>query len=811
MAGQVDRQKQLAKTGSSLTFNEIVKLRAARVKEFVIQGLYKFGYRNKEDISNLPANTLVVGSQNVLTNAAEQVAIRNGYQLDGAAGNQNTYGIDSSFDFNTHSLAGTQNLRKWGTTLEVRHQNPTTNIVSWISLAYPTLPTLITTNVVNFCSYWETLGTKLVCLFVNGTQAVYRWTGAVGSFLSATSSTITLQGTTTLSGLNFDQTGILLINGNPFSYTSAGITTSTAYSQSSTAAKQTTDFGHWISQVFTTGANAVQITTVTATLNVVNTDSGHFLNGPLSIDAYIYTNNAGVPGTFLAHAVTAIPSTSVAVSGDYLLTFTFNLPVSPATSYCLVLDAEFPTAFTGVYATFSFYTGTTGATGTTTGTTSTVFAIPTNFGGVNGPLNASITENDESSTVFGGVTPDPTGFGISAGDAVIQAPSIAATTIVGSVLAEYDLIDCLSNQVYYGSLSSNTFDISKTNNYADCSASNPRLPGEGITVTIDAPPVAFKAQAQEMYISAGKGSWWRTAFTLSADLTKESLQVNPLQTATNQGAQSQGLIGKLKNSVVFVSNETIINAFGPVKNILGDPNFVNMSDPIKYDIDAYNFAGGQVYYFNYFVYVTLPAMGIERLYNVVKKYWEAPQVVPFSRHYEVNGVLYAHSGLTNESYQCYVPGLYNDNGNPINSVIAFPYVSQEGGAANQLKNFNKHYTEGYIASNTTLLLTINYDFGGYTGVYTTTITGTEANIIFNKVTDGSIGQNTLGSEPIGSILNLPNQPAIPKFRIINTFPRLDCFEYQIVLSSDDVDQNYAILRSGPAVSASDNLPVQITV
>lgn len=796
MAGQVDRQKQIEKTGSSLTYNEILKLRQAREKEFTIQGIYKYGYRNKEDISNLPASTLVVGSQNVLTNAAEQITIRNGYELDGAAGNQNTYGIDSSYDFNTH-VNGVQNLRKWGSNLEVRYQNPVTSAVSWINI----FPSLIAANVVNFCSYWE--GTKDACLFVNGNLNIYRWTGAIGSFASATSSSITLQGTKSLTNLNFDQLGFLLIDGVKYSYTSAGIIVSQPYTENPTNATVAISNEVYVSQQITTGAAASEITTVT--LEIVIANSSNLLPGIPVINGFIFNNNAGVPGSIIVGGANASPISNS--SGSYSLTFTFNTPVSPNTIYHLGFNVGWPTddaAFT-----IKANIGASGSVGTNTGV-GTGFAIPTSWSPSNGYLYMTVNENDTSGTTFNGVTPDPTGAGIMVGDAVVQLPQIGTANVIGVTLPTFDLIECLSNQVYYGSFTNNSVYLSKVNNYTDTTFSSPRVPGEGANANLDAPPIGFKAQAEQMYIASGKSAWWRTVFTLSADLTKESLQINPLQTATNQGAQSQGLIGKLKNSIVFVSNETIINAFGPVKNILGDPNFVNMSDPIKYDIDAYNFAGGEVYYFNYFIYVILPAMGIERLYNVVKKYWEAPQVVPFSRHYEVNGVLYAHSGLTNESYQCYVPGVYSDNGNPINSVIAFPYVSAEGGAANQLKNFNKHYTEGYIAANTTLLLTINYDFGGFSGTYTTTITGIEANIIFNKVTDGSLGQNPLGSEPIGSILNLPNQPAIPKFRIINTFPRVDCFEYQIVLSSDDVDQNYAILRSGPAVSASDNLPVQIS-
>ena len=154
---------------------------------------------------------------------------------------------------------------------------------------------------------------------------------------------------------------------------------------------------------------------------------------------------------------------------------------------------------------------------------------------------------------------------------------------------------------------------------------------------------------------------------------------------------------------------------------------------------------------------------------------------------------------------------YNDNGNPINAVAAFAYTSQTGGSSPEKKNFNKHFTEGYISGNTSLTLTTNYDFGGFSGNYSVNILGSNSKIIFNKITDGSLGQNTLGTQPIGSILNLPNQPANPKFRVVNTMPRTNCFEYQTVYSSNDVDKQWLLLRFGPAINTADDIPVEVTL
>lgn len=760
--------------------------------EFSLQGEFKYGYRNKEDLSNLPPNVLVVGSQNVLTNASEQVVIRNGYSLDGSAGDQNTYGIDSAYDFDTHT-DGVRNLRKWGTTLQTRYAGSS---VSWVTL----LDTMSADNVVNFCDYWDaTNELKNLCLFVNGNNTIYEWTGGMGSYLSSTTDTITLSGSKSLIDLNFYSNSInagkmkLLINGVTYSYTGAGNASSTIFSQAPTNNKILATPTQWSAQIFTTGASAQFISTATIVVNAStgpNTISANFTAG-------IYTDNAGVPGTLIGAVATAsVPATFS--SGDFTLNFTFNEAISPATNYHFVVYSD----YTSVMA---VYTGINPAAGTTLSTNSGA-----TWSAQDGYLRLVVRELDTSIQAFTGVSPDPTGAGIQVGDAVIQLPATGTSSVKNCTLTQFDLIGNLSNQIYYGAFNNQKVFVSAVNNYQDCTVSTPRIVGEGATATLDATPIGFIAQDDSMLVSAGLDYWYQSKFTLSADLAKESFQFGRLKTTGNQGAQSQALMSKMKNNVIYVSYEPIFNTLGTVENFLNSPQAVNLSDSIKYDMDAYDFTGGSCYYFNFFLYFTVPAMGVVRLYNLQKKYWEAPQVIPVSFFYQVEGVLYGHSSLTNESYQVFEQDVYNDNGNPISAVAAFPYNSQLGGKAPQKKNFDEFYTEGYIAGNTIITLTINWDFGGFSGNYATNISGVApSNIIFNKVTDGSLGQNTLGSQPIGTILNISPQPVIPKFRIINTFPKKNVYEYQVVYSSNDVDQNWALLRFGPKIANAGAKPVEI--
>lgn len=823
-------QKPKAQGGAALPFTVLSRLGKARSKEFSLQSLFQYGYRNKEDISNLPPETLVVGSQNVLTNAAELVGIRQGYQLDGPAGNQNNYGIDSAYDFLTR-LGTLQNLRKWGGNLEVRYVNPTTRAVSWISL----LNSLTPTKPVDFTNFWDqNTEQKMFCLFVNGDNNIYEWTGAMGSFASASNAS-----------------GIIASISQPNSdpNTSGG----TGYSIGDTLT------------INTGGVNATLTVGSTsfggiATSSIGLPGSGYangdkfFIKSQSGYNAFfqVATNSGGGIATytqltagvgFLAGGIYSITAVSGGGAGG---TITVNTVGNTISGWSLVNNGSGYSAASNV--------ATTGGTGT--GATVEILSVgqySLTLQGTNNLSQLGFYDNSANSTKFDivvdgnkiaytvsnanggqtfvGLSVDPTTLGLSVGDAVIQSvfnntgASISTNSSGSLSTFVFDLISTLENQIWYGNLMSPTLYVSKTDNYQSVQFSTPaRLPSEGALITLDAPVVGFSPQDLQMYATAGKDQWWVSLFTpqtvtVSTVATPtETLSMQRVKTAFNQASQSQSLIGRYKNSIIFVSNETIINAFGLVQNIQIQPQMTNMSDPIKYDVDAYNFTGGQVLYDNYFIYVTVPIMGVIRMYNVVKQYWEAPQTIPVARFYHVvaNGQtqLYGHSSLTNESYELFTG--YNDNGNPISAVAAFAYTSSLGGAEFQKKNFNKFYTEGYISSNTTLMETINYDFGGFSGTYTALINGSQGNAvskntIFNKVTDGSLGQNTLGSQPIGTILNLPAGSTNPKFRIINTMPRVNFFEYQPIYSSNDVDFQWTLLRFGPAISAADDIPTEITI
>lgn len=797
-----------------LTVAEQQRLIASRSKKFALQDVFKYGYRNKEDVSNLPPNVLVVGSQNVLTNAAELVGIRNGYVLDGDAGDQNDYSIDSAYDFEIR-LGAIENLRKWGTNLQVRYQNPVTDAVSWVTI----FSSLIAANVCNFTSFWDAITEiKKFCLFVNGDKNVYEWSGGVASFASATANSITVSGDFSLAQLGFYSNDVdvnkmnLLIDGVEYTYTGAGIDLNNAISN--TGAGATQDIGtYFVDQLFTTGAGAQYIDS--ATVKIKSLSGGTHSYG---IRGAIYTDSGGSPGVLAAQV--QLPINALAAAEEREITFQFGSVgptaaiVSGATNYHFVVSSVSVSP-----SQLAVFTDTSGSTGTQRSLKS-----PISWAGINGPMYLTVVENDALPMQFTGVAPDPSGAGIAVGDAIVQVPVVGAAGDPSNADFpsdfDFDLIATLKNQVWYGSLVSNLVYVSKTDNYKDTTFSTPaRLPSEGALIALDASTVGFSPQAGQMYITAGSDQWWisqeldQTIDVSGVATPTQLLYASRLKTAFNQASQSQAFISRFKNSLIYVSDEPIINALGLVENINNDPQVVNLSDPIKFDVDAYDFTGGATFYDNYYIYVTVPVNGVVRMYNVQKNYWEAPQIIPISRFYHVlnsqgQTEIYGHSSSTNESYKLFEG--YSDNGNPINAVAAFPYVCVQGGSPDMKKSFNSIYTEGYLAANTSLMVNVNYDFGGFSGTYADIINGADPNVIFNRVTDGSLGRNTLGSQPVGTVLNLPFTPVVPKFRSIKTMPRVDFFEYQIVYSTNEDDAQWTLLRFGPSVEGSQAIPVTIT-
>lgn len=410
----------------------------------------------------------------------------------------------------------------------------------------------------------------------------------------------------------------------------------------------------------------------------------------------------------------------------------------------------------------------------------------------------------ENTTTLTGVTPDPTAGAHAVGAVVHQAIATDANT-VGSGF-DISLVKVLKNQAYFGDLENRDVYISKNTDFTDFAFSNPRVPGEGMLLTLDSVPTGFEIQEDAMYISGGKNDWYQVVFTLSADNTSEAITIEKLKSGSQQAAQSQNLIAKIKNSVIFISNEPTLDTLGRIENV-DTPQSVPLSDPIENTFTNYDFTGGQIKYHKNVVYIALPIEGIVLMYDLQNQYWQPPQTLPVSCFSVIDGNLYGHSSSVAETYKLFDSETRSDNANPINFIAKFAYRNM--GERDKRKRFDEYYHEGYITLNSEINVTYLFDYQGSATTFDKTIDPDETNILFGSSPDVSLGTAPLGSQPLGT--SLDETDPLTKFRTIHTLDKQGTshFEYQVEYSSNEEDYEWHILAQGPNSLLSTSAKVDI--
>lgn len=188
------------------------------------------GYHAREDPTLLSPDVLVSPSQNVVIKTSGRVATVKGYTLDGSASATADSGILSNYDF-TNFKGDVRNMRAGFLTsaggdgkLQYRYVTGTST-VNWV-----TLQSSLTNVRLSFCEYWDNTALVKKLLWVDGSNNVYAWNGAVTTIASTggsgpSSYTITKNGTTTWAQEGFSATGSIVINGNTYTYTGGTATT----------------------------------------------------------------------------------------------------------------------------------------------------------------------------------------------------------------------------------------------------------------------------------------------------------------------------------------------------------------------------------------------------------------------------------------------------------------------------------------------------------------------------------------------------------------------------------------------------------
>lgn len=185
------------------------------------------GYRAREDATELDPQTMITPSQNVLIGTSGRPALTAGYVLDGPGSVVIDSGILSNFDF-INFKGDIRNMRAGflsaaGNDGKLQYRYNNNGVITW-----QTLVTGLTNVVLSYCTFWDTTNLVKLLLWVDGSNNIFAWNGAVGILASATSTTLTLTGGGTWAQQGFTQTGTpsITINGVTATY-SGGATTDT--------------------------------------------------------------------------------------------------------------------------------------------------------------------------------------------------------------------------------------------------------------------------------------------------------------------------------------------------------------------------------------------------------------------------------------------------------------------------------------------------------------------------------------------------------------------------------------------------------
>jgi hypothetical protein len=151
------------------------------------------GYFSSFDKTNIAENLMVRGSQNVYKKLSGTIAVREGQKRLGSI-DATLSPISSEFVWNT----------SWGALYTLLVSNSNLYVVIdnvWYSL----LSGLTKTRYV-FDNWWDNTLKKDDCLFVNGTDDMFMWSGGYTTILSSTANTLTKNDSTSWQQAGFTST-----------------------------------------------------------------------------------------------------------------------------------------------------------------------------------------------------------------------------------------------------------------------------------------------------------------------------------------------------------------------------------------------------------------------------------------------------------------------------------------------------------------------------------------------------------------------------------------------------------------------------
>jgi len=594
--------------------------------------------------------------------------------------------------------------------------------------------TLLTTTFTRyvFDKWWDNTNKRDLALFVNGNSYIQYWTGGYAMLSSAAASTITKTGTTTWQQEHFDSSSLTTIGS---SSTQFDIT-----NPSGTTFRYTWD---------STGTDPlISATTVPVgsyillgAQNFTAANNGLFVVTGSGTNYFEVTNASGVA------------ENNKTIGTGYIYTNFKKVLIISGTAYA--------------------YTG------------------------------------GETTTTLTGVTPNPSA--ITANTVILQA----VITIFNSPATSFnnDFIKVINNQAYVGSYTSRLCYISSNTDFTNYVVPSPRSAGDPELLTLDGTLNGIGVRLGNAHIAFGSGSWAEISFTditVGTTLTQQTkVDVKPV--ALLQSAYAHEFIDNTGDNIIYLAKDQQVRTIGSSNNSFTTV-YPSFSQEIASELSAETFTGGGLRCIGEFIYLTAPNSGKTYLRQerqsvdpngqvVAERLWHSPFTWGATRIDEINGTVVAFSNSNPQVYQVWDTDQWHDDSpsdEPLPYICMLSFAYRTSGRRQGMTAFDKVFSEGYITQTTPLNLTINYNYQGSLGSNTSVVNSIQRSAYLftpNASDPDSLGDSSLGEETLGESDDETGSPPLPKFKVINSLPLQNCFEYQLNYWSDTADAQWELLAT----------------
>lgn len=418
-----------------------------------------------------------------------------------------------------------------------------------------------------------------------------------------------------------------------------------------------------------------------------------------------------------------------------------------------------------------------------------------------------------SGSTLTGVTPDPT---IEAnGSAVFEGMVTNANTPTSTFLS--DFLKIINNQVYLGSYTGLQIFMSQNTNYLNYTVPTPQLDGSPGLFIMPAASKGIGVRQGNAFVGAGSSNWVEISFSLVSNnniITRNNtVDVKPV--ARLQAPYAHEFIDSVGDTLVYLAQDQQVRALGDYNNLFvqGYPSY---SQEIATELIIENFTGGGLRAIGEFIYITAPNSGkvylrqertkVDGNGNIVaERLWHSPFIWNATFIDQINGTIVAFSNANPQIYNVWDTGQWHDDSPsdenlPYSCIAAFGYRGEQ--RRQGLWSFDKQFTEGYITEGTPLTLTMNYDYNGANNTINVPVNSVTRPAYLFQTALSSLGESSLGDESLGNggISDNSGLDLLPKFKVINSLPIINCFEWQPIYSSDTVDAQWEILALGSNAS-----------